>query len=585
MEDEADFVPDYLEEESDQDQDQEDFWKDFVVLDSISDEEESEECRTAKKPKLDVVVVEESSSDTRKVILETPVSGAAKKYEEAAFKKKRSLDRRLQWCQDCEVSTVHLKPHIAQEHILPRFPFILPLLVCWTCGVYSPKSHVRDHGPFDAHLHGDRYVAAVTRFLEFVLGRLCIYLQDLITTVVQNGLVRSDSTFTNAEVIALDLYDHRTGEPYSASRKASQPSRFSDLLHCRTILNILNFCDKKLPAAPAPVKKSVASSSKGSSSQATTTAEKIGVPSTVAKPVQSIPVVKPDRKRPRKSSVRLPDEDRAPYRFFDTHCHLDRLFRWTGHHGSLRQYMDDHQRYRSSMFQGCVTIFCDPDVFLERTPLLERIVKEEGVYAAIGCHPKKANQFSARVEEAMITFLQREEFVAVGEMGLDFSDHRLSTKDHQRQRDVLRIQLGIAVRVRKPIIIHTRDAGLECYRIVKEVVPEDTHIHLHCCIQKWEDILPWIRHFHNCFIGVTAACTDPSNQVAQEVARIVPLRRMVMETDSPYFKPHGCPRRIKHCDPQMVLQVARYLAKAQKVSLAEVLQICDDNARSLFNLQ
>ena len=178
MEDEADFVPDYLEEESDQDQDQdqdqEDFWKDFVVLDSISDEEESEECRTAKKPKLDVVVVEESSSDTRKVILETPVSGAAKKYEEAAFKKKRSLDRHLQWCQDCEVSTVHLKPHIAQEHILPRFPFILPLLVCWTCGVYSPKSHVRDHGPFDAHLHGDRYVAAVTRFLEFVLGRLGI---------------------------------------------------------------------------------------------------------------------------------------------------------------------------------------------------------------------------------------------------------------------------------------------------------------------------------------------------------------------------------------------------------------------------
>ena len=184
MEDEADFVPDYLEEESDQDQDQEDFWKDFVVLDSISDEEESEECRTAKKPKLDVVVVEESSSDTRKVILETP------------------------------------------EHILPRFPFILPLLVCWTCGVYSPKSHVRDHGPFDAHLHGDRYVAAVTRFLEFVLGRLGIYLQDLITTVVQNGLVRSDSTFINAEVIALDLYDHRTGEPYSASRKASQTFPF-----------------------------------------------------------------------------------------------------------------------------------------------------------------------------------------------------------------------------------------------------------------------------------------------------------------------------------------------------------------------
>ena len=138
--------------------------------------------------------------------------------------------------------------------------------------------------------------------------------------------------------------------------------------------------------------------------------------------------------------------------------------------------MDDHQRYPSSKFKGCVTIFCDPDVFLERTSLLERIVKEEGVYAAIGCHPKKADQPLARVEEAMVTFLQCKEFVAVREMGLDFSNHRLSIKDCQRQKDVSRIQLGIAVRVQKPIVIHTRDAGLECYRIVKEVVPEDTHI-------------------------------------------------------------------------------------------------------------
>ena len=128
---------------------------DFFVLDSISDEEESEECRTAKKTKLNIVVVEESSSDTRKVILETPVSGAALKYEEASFKRKQGLGSRSQWCQECDVSMVHLKPHIAQEHILPRFPFILPLLVCWTCGVYGPKSHVHEHGPFDAHIHGD----------------------------------------------------------------------------------------------------------------------------------------------------------------------------------------------------------------------------------------------------------------------------------------------------------------------------------------------------------------------------------------------------------------------------------------------
>ena len=190
MEDEANFIPDYL---SDQEEDT-DFWKDFVVLDSILGEEESEEGRSAKRPKLDVVVVD---SDTRKVILETPVSGAALKYEEASLNKKQSLSRRSELCQECAVSTVHLKPHIAQEPILPRFPLILPLLVCWTCYTYGAKSPVREHGPFDPHLHGDRYVAAVTQFLEF-LSRLVICLQDLVTTVVQNGLVRADSSFTNA---------------------------------------------------------------------------------------------------------------------------------------------------------------------------------------------------------------------------------------------------------------------------------------------------------------------------------------------------------------------------------------------------
>ena len=71
MEDEAKFIPGYLEK-YDQEEDT-DFWKDFVFLDSISVEEESEEGRSATRPKLDVVVVEETTSDTQKVILETPL--------------------------------------------------------------------------------------------------------------------------------------------------------------------------------------------------------------------------------------------------------------------------------------------------------------------------------------------------------------------------------------------------------------------------------------------------------------------------------------------------------------------------------
>ena len=93
----------------------------------------------------------------------------------------------------------------------------------------------------------------------------------------------------------------------------------------------------------------------------------------------------------------------------------------------------------------------------------------------------------------------------------------------------------------------------------------------------------WTRRFPNAFIGITPVCTY-RNQDVEEVARLIPLHRLVLESDAPYFLPSRAPRSLKHSDPQMVVQVAKYVAERQRKSLAEVMKRSYNNAMKLYGI-
>ena len=93
----------------------------------------------------------------------------------------------------------------------------------------------------------------------------------------------------------------------------------------------------------------------------------------------------------------------------------------------------------------------------------------------------------------------------------------------------------------------------------------------------------WTRRFPNTFIGITPVCTY-RNEDVEQVARLIPLHRLVLESDASYFLPSWAPRSLKHRDPQMVVKVAKYVAERQKRSLAEVVRRSYNNAMKLYGI-
>ena len=199
----------------------------------------------------------------------------------------------------------------------------------------------------------------------------------------------------------------------------------------------------------------------------------------------------------------------------------------------------------------------------------------------VGCHRKWAHRFTESVKARIIELLQHPKVVALGEVGLDFSG-RISQRERAVQQDVLKELLDITAVTQKPIVFHSRDAGVEVVSIAKPLLRADHPIHMHCCIQEWPEIMTWKRTFSNVVFGVTAACTDPQKELACHCATLIPISSVVLETDSPYFLPHDAPAVMEYSNPQMVLRVAQEVAALQHVPVDHVLQSSWDNATCIY---
>ena len=171
--------------------------------------------------------------------------------------------------------------------------------------------------------------------------------------------------------------------------------------------------------------------------------------------------------------------------------------------------------------------------------------------------------------------------MTLGEVGLDFNG-RISPREKAVQRDVLKELLDIAEATGKPVVFHSRDAGVDIVSIAKPLLPADHPIHLHCCIQEWPEVMTWKRTFSNVVFGVTAACTDPQKELARHCATLIPTSSVVLKTDAPYFLPYDAPAAMEYSDPQMVLRVAQEVAKLQHVPVDHVLQSSWDNATHIY---
>ncbi|KAK7079902.1 putative deoxyribonuclease tatdn2 [Halocaridina rubra] len=272
------------------------------------------------------------------------------------------------------------------------------------------------------------------------------------------------------------------------------------------------------------------------------------------------------------SDLQLITTDYSPG-FIDSHCHLDFLFQRQFHNGTFQAYMEKQNQSSEAFpvsFEGCLTVFCDPMTFSK--DWWKDLLSESDVWGAFGCHPHHVSKFHGN-EKWLQCALQHSKVVALGEIGLDYSER--NNEDRELQMLVFRCQLKIAMKYKMPLVIHCRDAHEDCIGILKEVVPHDYLIHRHCFTGTWQEAQEWLSTFQNLYIGFTPLISKKNKrgQMLHGVVRKIPLDRILLETDAPYFHPNF--RGFSH--PGMAIHVAAQIAYLKDIDIQTVLKYAREN--------
>lgn len=268
--------------------------------------------------------------------------------------------------------------------------------------------------------------------------------------------------------------------------------------------------------------------------------------------------------------------------FIDSHCHLDLLFQRDGKAETLAQYMETTRVDFPSEFRGCLSVFCRPSAW-SRTGQWMKILEDGRVYGAFGCHPHHANEWDGFKERLMIDSIRSHpRLVAVGEMGLDFS--RINHVHGDVQRKVFQRQLQIAVEEELPLILHLREAEREGIEMVERFVPRLHPMHWHCVTGHWPVVQACRDLFPNSFFGFTPLISNPQAYNARLVAQELPMDRILIESDAPYFVPSEYRAVTRWSHPGMALSVTRALAEIHGITKSDVITNTNRNVKSLYGI-
>lgn len=253
----------------------------------------------------------------------------------------------------------------------------------------------------------------------------------------------------------------------------------------------------------------------------------------------------------------------------DSHCHLDRLD-LTPYDGDLTQAITAARGLGVSHML-CVAIS------LGKLPDVLAIAEQyDGVNASVGIHPLEESDADVTVEQ-LVELAKHPKVVAIGETGLDYFYEK--DRAQQQQRQFVK-HMQAANICRKPVIIHTRDAQQDTLDIIRaEGDPELAGV-LHCFTESW-DMAKQAMDM-NYYISLSGIVTFKSATELQDVARRIPLDRLLIETDSPYLAP--VPFRGKKNEPKYVAQVAEFVAQLRGLTVPELADITRQNYFRLFNI-
>ncbi|HUW00142.1 MAG TPA: TatD family hydrolase [Gallionella sp.] len=252
--------------------------------------------------------------------------------------------------------------------------------------------------------------------------------------------------------------------------------------------------------------------------------------------------------------------------FIDSHCHIN--------FPELAANIDDVlAKMRDNEVISALCVSVNLADFPQVLALAEQYPH---IYASVGVHPDYEGVEEPDVAR-LVALAQHPRIIAIGETGLDY--FRLKG-DLEWQRERFRNHIRAARETGKPLIIHTREAAADTLRIMAEENAAEASGVMHCFTESWEVAEAALAMgFYISFSGIV---TFKNATQLKEVARRVPLERMLIETDSPYLAP--VPHRGKLNQPAYVKHVAAEIAMLRGISLDEVASHTTENFSRLFKL-
>ena len=200
------------------------------------------------------------------------------------------------------------------------------------------------------------------------------------------------------------------------------------------------------------------------------------------------------------------------------------------------------------------------------------------IYASYGIHPHSAKEYNTEIENKIIALMDHPKTVAWGECGLDFFKN-ISEQDVQIE--AFKRQLTQAVKLKKPIVVHTRSAEEKTVEVMKEIVPKDHKVHMHCFGESIDMTQKLLEHWsENMFFGFTGAITFNSAEKNRSVVKYLPLEKILLETDGPFMAPVPLRGKVAHCG--MIPLVAKKIAEIKGVSLEQVLKTTRENTKKMY---
>lgn len=253
--------------------------------------------------------------------------------------------------------------------------------------------------------------------------------------------------------------------------------------------------------------------------------------------------------------------------FTDSHCHLD-------FPGLVENLPGILERMKAAQVTRALCI----SVVLEDFPNVLKLAQmHDNLWATAGVHPDYENITEPTVD-TLLSLAEHPKVIGIGETGLDY--FRL-TGDLEWQRNRFRTHLRAANVCKKPVIVHTRNAGADTLDILQQENARDCGGVIHCFTETMEFAKKALDM--GLYLSFSGIVTFKNAADLREVARYAPLDRILIETDSPYLAP--VPHRGKTNEPSFVPHVAKFIGLEKGISAEEVGQHTSANFDRLFGLQ